>query len=467
MSWYKTGTLSLTNGSTAVTGSGTAFIANAAAGEALLAPDGKYYEIAAVVSDTSLTLGSNYLGTTASGQAYTILPSQSFVRDLAAQAAALIQTYADIATGAGAGKFSAGTVSLPGIAGSADTDTGINLAGSNVLNLVAGGAARVAVTTAGAAVTGTLSTSGNATLGDSSSADSHTVNGIAAISANSASTALTITQTGSGNALLIEDVASDASPFVIDGAGRVMIGKTVADSTDGTSLNVYSAAQYYPQPVITNDFDGTGGSYLMFKRRRGANAMQENDGIATIYFAGWDGAAMIASSTITAAIDGIPGTNDMPGRMMFSTTPDGSTSPSERMRIDSAGQTLITGYLRSTKDVRATGALMSATSPTNSNTTATATASSLIAGIRTGTPTAAIELQVPTGTSMDAAFQTLETNQSFEWSYINLATATHTCTITSNTDHILVGNMIVQPNSSGSFLTRKTATNTFTTYRIA
>lgn len=31
MSWYRTGTLTLTNGSAAVTGSGTAFIANAAA----------------------------------------------------------------------------------------------------------------------------------------------------------------------------------------------------------------------------------------------------------------------------------------------------------------------------------------------------------------------------------------------------------------------------------------------------
>jgi hypothetical protein len=58
MAWYRTGTISLTNGSTAVTGSGTAWISNAAVGEALLAPDGKLYEIANIASDTSITLGS-------------------------------------------------------------------------------------------------------------------------------------------------------------------------------------------------------------------------------------------------------------------------------------------------------------------------------------------------------------------------------------------------------------------------
>ena len=36
-------------------------------------------------------------------------------------------------------------------------------------------------------------------------------------------------------------------------------------------------------------------------------------------------------------MDGTPGTNDMPGRLVFSTSPDGTGSPVERMRIPAAG----------------------------------------------------------------------------------------------------------------------------------
>lgn len=65
MAWYDTGTVSVTNGSTAVVGSGTDFIsAKVQVGEAFYGPDGKIYEIAAIVSSTSLTLADNYLGTT-------------------------------------------------------------------------------------------------------------------------------------------------------------------------------------------------------------------------------------------------------------------------------------------------------------------------------------------------------------------------------------------------------------------
>jgi hypothetical protein len=37
-------------------------------------------------------------------------------------------------------------------------------------------------------------------------------------------------------------------------------------------------------------------------------------------------------------VDGTPGANDMPGRLVFSTTADGASSPTERLRIDSSGR---------------------------------------------------------------------------------------------------------------------------------
>jgi hypothetical protein len=46
---------------------------------------------------------------------------------------------------------------------------------------------------------------------------------------------------------------------------------------------------------------------------------------------------MIRAALILAEVDGTPSTNDMPARLVFSTTADGASSPTERMRINSAG----------------------------------------------------------------------------------------------------------------------------------
>lgn len=93
MAWYRTGTVSVTNGDKAVTGSGTAWAANVQAGDEFAGPDGEAYEVDFVTSDTSLSLVENYGGTTASGQAYRIKPTQGRVRDLTA---AVLQLIADM-----------------------------------------------------------------------------------------------------------------------------------------------------------------------------------------------------------------------------------------------------------------------------------------------------------------------------------------------------------------------------------
>jgi hypothetical protein len=118
-------------------------------------------------------------------------------------------------------------------------------------------------------------------------------------------------------------------------------------------------------------------------------------------------------------------------------------------------------------DLRTNTVVTSRHAPANSNISATATASSLLDGLRTGTPTGNITLTLPTGTDMDSAFQDLQANQSFEWSVINLAAATHLITVTAAaTGHTVVGNMAVAANGSGRFITRKTAADTFISYRI-
>jgi hypothetical protein len=69
------GTVSVTNGSAAVTGTGTAFSTQLTAGS-LVCLGGKCYTVAAIASDTSMTLVSVYTGATASGQ--TLQAGQTF-----------------------------------------------------------------------------------------------------------------------------------------------------------------------------------------------------------------------------------------------------------------------------------------------------------------------------------------------------------------------------------------------------
>src|SRR3546814_12594712 len=115
MPWYKTGTVSVTNGSVNVVGAGTAFIENVLAGDAFRGPDDRVYEVAAVVSATQLTLASKYGGATAAGQAYSIQPPPSRIVTLHASVHALITKYGAIRAGIGSGSLPAGTDPAPAL----------------------------------------------------------------------------------------------------------------------------------------------------------------------------------------------------------------------------------------------------------------------------------------------------------------------------------------------------------------
>lgn len=83
MPWYGTGTVAVTANSATVTGTGTAFSANARVGDAFRGPDGRWYEITNIASATALSIRPNYQGSTASGQAYAIAPMQGYVKESA------------------------------------------------------------------------------------------------------------------------------------------------------------------------------------------------------------------------------------------------------------------------------------------------------------------------------------------------------------------------------------------------
>ena len=139
MAWYKTGTVTVTNNSSTVTGSGTNFVSGAQVGFGFQGPNGLVYEITAINSSTSLTITPVYGGSTASGQSYAIVPTQGLTAALASDVTDLITDYQTVADNAGAGKFGDGSAASPGIRFVNDQDTGFFKDTANEIAVSVGG----------------------------------------------------------------------------------------------------------------------------------------------------------------------------------------------------------------------------------------------------------------------------------------------------------------------------------------
>lgn len=197
---------------------------------------------------------------------------------------------------------------------------------------------------------------------------------------NTTTDSVRITQTGTGNALVVEDSANpDTTPFVIDSAGKVVIGHTAAISSIGViPTNQTIGTGISNSTVLAACFanDAASSAILNLNKSRGAlgtigTIVQTGDILGSVRFAGDDSAALIRGAEIRAEVDATPGINDMPGRLMFLTTADGASSPGERMRIDNVGNV---GIANSTPQVRLTvDRLLNSTQPASytSGTTAT------------------------------------------------------------------------------------------------
>ena len=136
----------------------------------------------------------------------------------------------------------------------------------------------------------------------------------------------------------------------IDASGRLLVGTSTARSVGGVGTHGveiegvgYSAASL----SIVNNENSFQPAYLTFGKSRGTSVgtntiVQTNDNLGVIDFAGADGSNINSyAARITCSVDGATGAGDMPGRLVFSTTADGASSPTERMRITSFGFTKI------------------------------------------------------------------------------------------------------------------------------
>jgi hypothetical protein len=161
------------------------------------------------------------------------------------------------------------------------------------------------------------------------------------ISGSSSGDAVRITQTGSGNAIVVEDSTNpDATPFVVNDQGQLLIG----NSTSLVGPFAYSRGlQLTNQGAQFNAFTSNQfGEGIAFVKTRGTPSsphtiVQLNDALGSVSFSGSDGSGYVLGSQIASFVDQVPGANDMPTCLTFATTPDGSATCTERMRITSAG----------------------------------------------------------------------------------------------------------------------------------
>jgi hypothetical protein len=95
--------------------------------------------------------------------------------------------------------------------------------------------------------------------------------------------------------------------------------------------------------VTRSSNDADGPSIWIAKNRGGLGTnttVVNGDELGAINFTGNEGSNQRQGASIRAYVDGVVsggGAADMPGRLVFSTTADGASSPTERMRITSAG----------------------------------------------------------------------------------------------------------------------------------
>jgi hypothetical protein len=158
-------------------------------------------------------------------------------------------------------------------------------------------------------------------------------------------------QINAGNSTLIGTAAS-SSRFLLEGtgtgeaaridsSGRLLVGTSSSVNTFGVAPVFQVAGGEAYQSNIAYRADAF-APYISIGHSRSASVgtqtiLQSGDDFGTFAFVGSDGTGFIRGATISAQVDGTPGANDMPGRLVFSTTADGASSPTERMRITSNG----------------------------------------------------------------------------------------------------------------------------------
>ena len=146
--------------------------------------------------------------------------------------------------------------------------------------------------------------------------------------------------------------------------GQLTLGTTTDVAPDGFASKIQVNASNHEGSIqLGRHTANANGPALIFQKSRsgtatpGTGVVSDNDVLGTIRYYASDGTDRNSyAASISCEIDGTPGGNDMPGRLVFLTTADGAATSTERLRIDSSGRLGIQGAAtKGVLDVRASG----------------------------------------------------------------------------------------------------------------
>jgi hypothetical protein len=152
---------------------------------------------------------------------------------------------------------------------------------------------------------------------------------------------LPIVQTGTTKKITITELTGTQ----VSAAGEVGVGGDTTGVVAGVTVtSKFCVKNEGANPVAgfvhVNDTTANSGSNTFACRSRGTLAaptvVQNGDSLWNMYIAGNDGTDLALAAEIRVEVDGVPGSNDMPGRILLRTTPDGSQAPVDAVKIDSA-----------------------------------------------------------------------------------------------------------------------------------
>lgn len=140
-------------------------------------------------------------------------------------------------------------------------------------------------------------------------------------------------------------ITQNGNVLAVAGGDLIIGGLTSVPATSGGtvthSLNTNSTAAFGGIGSFGFTADSNPTIISLAKSRNSTpnshTVVQSGDSLGDIRFEGSDGTNFIRAAAIRASVDGTPGTNDMPGRLGIFTTPDGSATPLERLRINNSG----------------------------------------------------------------------------------------------------------------------------------
>lgn len=140
---------------------------------------------------------------------------------------------------------------------------------------------------------------------------------------------------------------------VIDSSGRVIVGTNTALSSGSFIADLQAARAGSAGAGLMNYANSAAPVVFDMAKSRGATIgtqtiVNSQDGIGRISFNASDGTAFRIAARINAEVDGTPAASDMPGRIILQTCPDGSITPTDRLRVDNAGNTVLNSAAIST-----------------------------------------------------------------------------------------------------------------------